>query len=194
MLLLFPVSQCISPTKFSFMSAINLLIVVVLIANKRLRKLTGCLPCTRYISLTIPQGCLCPSRSRGLLWTSGSPWRHPRQAMEVSGQSDPHETSSEGPRTSIVGDTDTPMKIIISDQNIGGNPSQGRWSLLTFTNQSLTKSARWETQTIRQGGTAYRDLRKAERKNKQRWTRGRSQVPLGIHPRGPPKEEGLMLR
>ena len=35
-----------------------------------------------------------------------------------------------------------PDEIVISDRDIGRNPSQGRWSLLTFTNQSLTKSAR----------------------------------------------------
>ena len=61
----------------------------------------------------------------------------------------------------MVGGTDTPMKIAISDRDIGGNDSQGRWSLLTFTNPSLTKGARWETQIIRQGGTAYQNLRQA---------------------------------
>ena len=80
--------------------------------------------------------------------------------IEVSGQSAPQGSLSEGQQTTISGAHDTLMNIIVSDQDIEQGTSRDTWSLLTFTNPSLTKSARWETHIMRKGGAPYQELRK----------------------------------
>ena len=81
-------------------------------------------------------------------------------SVELLDQSTPQESLSEGPQTMTTGAHDTPIDIIVSDQDIWEHPSRDAWSLLTFTNPSLTKSARWEASLARKGGLAYRDLRR----------------------------------
>ena len=90
-----------------------------------------------------------------------SPVPAPTHFLEVSNQSAPQGSLSEGPRTTTSGAQDAPLNIVVSDQFVEQDPSGVKWSLLTFTNPSLTKSARWETHIIRKGGAPYRELRKA---------------------------------
>ena len=80
---------------------------------------------------------------------------------EVSNQSASRGTLSAGPRMADSSAHDTRPKIIVSDQDLGQDPSLGEgWSLLTFTNPSLMKKGLWESNITKRGGALYQDLRK----------------------------------
>ena len=81
--------------------------------------------------------------------------------VKVHNQSTPQGSLGEGPRAETSGVPDTLLTVIVSDQDVGQGPPSDKWSLLTFTNPSLTECAKWEVQLRRKGGAPYQELRKA---------------------------------